>query len=96
MAIVDPRKRTIGVRVSQDEYDLLERFCAAGGARSISDLARTAVLKFVNQAMRNKSPSGKSAPPTQLKEIELKMDQLLAELASVKATGKRRRTGATG
>lgn len=85
MAILYPRNRMIGVRVSQDEFDALEQFCLTGGARSISELARTALLKFVNQADRKKSASRRSASSAQMKALELKLERISEELASVKA-----------
>lgn len=85
MAILDPRTRTIGIRVSKDEYAALERFCTTSGARSISDLARTAILKLVSQSGRKKSPSSKSAYSAQMRVLELKLERLSEELASVKA-----------
>lgn len=85
MTVLDPRNRTIGVRVTEDEYAALERFCTRSGSRSISDLARTAIWKFVNQAGRKKSRSGISGYSAQIKVLELKLERLSEELASVKA-----------
>jgi hypothetical protein len=48
VAVLIPRVRTIGVRLSEDEFSSLEKFCAESGARSISDLARSAICSFVN------------------------------------------------
>lgn len=85
MTVLDPRNRTIGVRVTEDEYAALERFCTTNGSRSISDLARTAIWKFVNQAGRKKSRSDVPGYSAQIKVLELKLAQLSEELASVKA-----------
>ena len=47
MGVLLPCVRTIGVRLSADEYMALEKSCAEKGARSISDLARTAILNHM-------------------------------------------------
>lgn len=85
MTILDPRTRTIGVRVSDDEYAALEQFCLTGGARSISDLARTAIWEFVNRAGRQKSPSSRSVSSAQIHSLEQKIEMLSVEIASLKS-----------
>lgn len=85
MSVLEPRNRTIGVRLTEDEYAALERFCTASGSRSISDLARTAIWKFVNQAGRKKLRLNNSGHSAQIKILELKLERLSEELASVKS-----------
>ena len=85
MTILDPRTRTIGVRVSDDEYAVLERFCLTGGARSISDLARTAIWDFVNRAGRQRSLSSKSVHSAQIQVLEQRIEMLSEEIASLKS-----------
>ena len=36
-------------RLSEDEYENLRQLCESGGARSVSDLARDAVHKFMQR-----------------------------------------------
>lgn len=85
MTILDPRTRTIGVRVSDDEYAVLERFCLTGGARSISDLARTAIWDFVNRAGRQRSLSSRTISSAQIQVLERRIEMLSAEIASLKS-----------
>lgn len=85
MTILDPRTRTIGVRVSDDEYAALERFCVTGGARSISDLARTAIWEFVNRAGRQRSLSSRTISSAQIQVLERRIEMLSAEIASLKS-----------
>lgn len=96
MAILDPRTRTIGVRLSEDEFASLERFCVTSGARSISDLARTAIWEFVNHAGRQRSRSSRSEYSVQMKLLELKIEQLSAEIASLKVKRERSSTVVAG
>ena len=44
MAVIKPRNRLVNFRVSEDEFKSLREACETGGARSISDFARCAVL----------------------------------------------------
>jgi hypothetical protein len=44
MAVTKPRNRLVNFRVSEDEFQSLREACETGGARSISDFARCAVL----------------------------------------------------
>jgi hypothetical protein len=44
MAVTKPRTRLVNFRVSEDEFQSLRQACETGGARSISDFARCAVL----------------------------------------------------
>ena len=55
MAVLIPRVRTIGVRLSKEEYAALERFAVESGARSISDVARTAICTFLRKSTRKRS-----------------------------------------
>jgi metal-responsive CopG/Arc/MetJ family transcriptional regulator len=82
MAVLIPRMRTLGVRLSEDEYSSLEKFCLENGARSMSDLARTAIFSFVNRAnQENVLTSAVSAHFAQVKDLEQRLKQLTAEIA---------------
>jgi hypothetical protein len=63
MAIIKPRNRVVIFRVTQEEYSHLETACTIGGARSLSDFARSRVL------------SGPEPPPV-LSQVEVKLDEL--------------------
>lgn len=86
MAVLIPRIRTIGVRLSEDEYCSLERFCVESGARSISDLARTAICSFMSRANQdNALTSTVNQNVAQVKELQQKIEMLTAEIALFKA-----------
>ncbi|MFP5275978.1 MAG: hypothetical protein ACLGPM_02595 [Acidobacteriota bacterium] len=86
MAVFVPRTRTIGVRLSEEEYSSLERYCVESGARCISDLARTAIFRLVNRM--NEESLSASAARTRFRrvhELEQKLARLTTELALLKA-----------
>jgi len=86
MAVLMPRIRMINVRLSEEEYVELERFCIASGARSISDLVRSTMHRVVRGGNRdNALASSVNEYSTQVKDLEQRVKELAAELASIKA-----------
>jgi len=49
MAVLKPRNRLVYFRVSEEEFQLFTNMCQAEGARSISDLARVALRRLVQE-----------------------------------------------
>lgn len=47
MAVLNPRNRIVYFRLSEEEFQNLHAYCKTYGARSVSDLARSAVLGAV-------------------------------------------------
>lgn len=87
MVILIPRSRTISVRLSEDEYASLEKFCVETGARSISELARNAVSSYVSRVnQENALASTVSQNVEQVKELQRRIEALTAELALFKAS----------
>jgi hypothetical protein len=62
MAVSKPRNRLVIFRLTQEEYQQLESVSTAGGARSLSEFARSKVLRGTGE------PS--------LAELERKLDEL--------------------
>lgn len=86
MAVLTPRTRTIGIRLSRDEYLTFEKFCVESGARCISDLARNAIWSFVNRANQESTlTSTVSQNAAQVKELEEKVARLSTEIALLRA-----------
>jgi hypothetical protein len=84
-----PRIRTIGVRLSEEEYAMLEKFCVESGARSISDLARNAIWRFVNRASQESAlTSTVEHNVAQVKDLEEKIARLSAEIALLRSGSK--------
>lgn len=75
MAVTKPRNRLVNFRVSEDEFQSLREACETGGARSISDFARCAVL--TGQSGR---PDSEDILRLRLALIEEKMGEVDAKL----------------
>jgi hypothetical protein len=86
VSVLIPRTRTLGVRLSAEEYAALEKFCVESGARSISDLARNAICSLVNQTNQASALlSSLNQHSSQVKELEQRLEMLADELAMLKA-----------
>ncbi len=86
MAVLMPRIRMINVRLSEEEYVELERFCVASGARSISDLVRSTMQSVVRGGNQyNGMASSVNEYSTQVRDVERRVKELAAELASIRA-----------
>jgi hypothetical protein len=83
MSVLIPRIRTINVRLSEEEYLELERFCVASGARSISDLVRNTMNSLVtSRSQDNSLASSVIEYSAHVKDLELRVKELAAELES--------------
>ena len=54
MAVLKPRERLVYFRVSEDEFRQFLSVCEQGGARSVSDLARSAVQRLIADGQRRR------------------------------------------
>lgn len=75
MAVTKPRNRLVNFRVSEDEFNSLREACESGGARSISDFARCAVL-----SPNSSRPEAEEILRLRLALIEEKMGEVDAKL----------------
>ena len=86
MPILIPRVCSINVRLSKDEFQAIKRFCAASGARSVSELVRTTMHGLVNEAKGKKSSvSSFEEYSIHVKNLEQRVAALAAEFALLKA-----------
>ncbi len=91
MAVLIPRIRTINVRLSEEEYLELERFCVASGARSISDLVRNTINSLVTSRNQDNSlASSVIEYSAHVRDLEMRVKELAVELESFR-TGDRSR-----
>ncbi len=76
MSVFRPRNRLVNFRLSEDEFDKLRTSCAQHGARSISDFARSSVLRRLEE-----SPVSTSQAPSQIvaqfSELERRLQQMI-------------------
>lgn len=54
MAVLKPRERLVYFRVSEEEFRQFVSVCEQGGARSVSDLARSAVQRLIADGQRQR------------------------------------------
>jgi hypothetical protein len=73
MAVLKPRERLVYFRISEDEFHQFVGLCEKEGARSVSDLARSAVQRLIADGERQREE--KELAP----RIEL-LDKLIAEV----------------
>lgn len=86
MAVLITRKRTLGVRMSSEEYSALESFCVETRARSMSDFARNAILSTMNSAREGSDPPvGVSQDTTLTQELGQELTRITEELTRLKA-----------
>jgi hypothetical protein len=87
LTILTPRDRTIGVRLREDEYSLLERFCIESGAHSIADVARSAIRAYIEGAHRKSAQVwNANRSSVQMKDLETKVAQLTLQIAQLRAS----------
>jgi DNA-binding transcriptional regulator GbsR (MarR family) len=54
VAVLKPRERLVYFRVSEDEFRQFVSVCEQAGARSVSDLARSAVQRLISDGNRQR------------------------------------------
>jgi hypothetical protein len=86
VAVLVPRIRTLGVRLSEEEYSALEMYSVKSGARSISDVARTAICDFIRRALEESSRATVANEQiAHVENLEQRVSQLIAEIALLRA-----------
>ena len=81
MTVLNPRSRMISVRLSEEEYSALRRLCTVTGARSVSDLTRDAMRVLLKSSNREDVLG-------QMRSLDQKIEQLAADITSLKTNGK--------
>jgi Arc/MetJ-type ribon-helix-helix transcriptional regulator len=88
MAVLNPRSRMISVRLSEEEYSALRQLCSDIGARSVSDLTRDAMRVLLNGAGREEALGiHVNEFRSQMRSLDRKIEQLAADITSLKANG---------
>jgi len=75
VAVLKPRERLVYFRISEDEFHQFVSVCEQEGARSVSDLARSAVQRLISDGNRDREDQG-LAPKVQV------LEKLIAELTA--------------
>ena len=76
------RDKMISFRMSAQDYDRLREFRVIRGARSISELARTAVSDLINSL----EPKSEEVLEVRVTELEGQLRMLALELKKIKQT----------
>ena len=84
MAVFVTRNRTLGVRLSEEEYLALEGFCARTGARCLSDVARSAIARFVGHLPKEEEIAPPRNQSARVKRLEEQLAKLSALVAAIK------------
>ena len=80
MGVFKSRNRIVTFRLSNEEYDRLQKACQDEEARSVSEFARSAVLRRVGTL-----PSGPQVPGHDIETLGEKLDELNGVLRGMKA-----------
>lgn len=75
MAVLKPRERLVYFRISEDEFHQFLGVCEQEGARSVSDLARSAVQRLITDGHRDREER-ELAPKVEM------LEQLIGELTA--------------
>ena len=77
MAVLKPRERLVYFRITEDEFHQFANVCAQEGARSISDLARSAVQRLIAESHRERE--GQDIAP-KMQSLEKLIAEVTAQL----------------
>lgn len=58
MSVLKPRNRLVNFRLTEEEFEHLRQACGDQGARSLSDFARSAVMRQVDLPGNGGAPLG--------------------------------------
>ena len=84
MSVLKPRNRLVYFRVSEDEFQQFNQICASVGARSISDLARSAIQRMIHERNQEASTSDPvAAKLTVLETIVCDLDRKVQHLTTL-------------
>ena len=79
MSVLNPRNRLVNFRLSEAEFDELKCVCRDRGARSISEFARSSVLRSLDGQAAKQEASGEQVQDLERKvgSLEVRVEQLL-------------------
>lgn len=86
MSVLRPRNRLVYFRVSEDEFERFNHVCELMGARSISDLARSAVQSMIQDGKNghaDRISEKLTALEAMVHELNCKVHQLTLSLGKV-------------
>lgn len=96
MAVLKPRERLVYFRITEDEFHQFASVCEQEGARSISDLARSAVQRLITECNRAHEAEGLAPKMESLEKMIAEVTAQLQMLAALRAQGVVQGDGANG
>jgi hypothetical protein len=78
MSVLNPRNRLVNFRLSDVEYEALQAACHTQGARSLSEFARTAILRLLEEPSSSDTPGDARMEKLDQKvsQLDLRVEQL--------------------
>jgi len=70
----DKRNRIVSIRVTQDEYQILERISRRAGANSVSGFLRQLIMN--SETFQSSAKDGSQEVTEELKQLKQKVDRL--------------------
>jgi hypothetical protein len=92
MSVLNPRNRLVNFRLSQEEFEKLKAACSEYGARSVSDFARSSVLRSLEQ-FQEVSCGRACDLEHKVVELEARVEQLLRLVTAVSGESPERPAG---
>lgn len=88
MSVLNRRNRMLSIRLSDDEFEQLRTVCQDRGARSVSDLAREAMMQMISpRRARNGSSDGMLL--ARIQELDQRVSDLQTEVSRLSAQAPR-------
>lgn len=85
MAVLKPRERLVYFRISEDEFRQFLTVCEQEGARSVSDLARSAVQRLISDGNRQREEDEVASKMQRLEQLIGAVTEQLQLLAANQA-----------
>lgn len=82
MAVLKPRERLVYFRISEDEFRQFVGVCEQEGARSVSDLARTAIQRLISEGDRRRNGEDLAEKMQRLEQLILAVTEQLRLLTA--------------
>ena len=84
MAVLKPRERLVYFRISEDEFRQFVSVCEQEGARSVSDLARSAVQRLIADGDRNRNGEELAEKMRRLEQLIMAVTEQLRLLTATR------------
>jgi hypothetical protein len=83
MVVLKRRSRMVAFRISEEDCDRLRGLCVTLGARSVSDLARTAVIRLIGSEKGEADPLVRQMEVLSrtVKQLEAAVEELSTRVA---------------